>query len=89
MSAIRLERSPSGLYGWHLWLGERVRIGSPKSLTPMWPHIYKSGDEWCNDVLAFHLWPLGGVDVWWRRHQRTAADGQCPQCAADAPKQFR
>ena len=66
-------------YGSYLWIG-RVRFGSPGTMTPMWPHVYKSGDEYCNDVLAFHLYPLVSVDIWWRRKQRTAEDGLCEKC---------
>jgi hypothetical protein len=83
MSAVRFEHSRMG-YGWHLWIGSRIRIASRKALTPMWPHVYKSWDEYCNDVSAFHLWPVGGVDIWWRRHQRTEADGRCDTCTGAA-----
>jgi hypothetical protein len=77
--AWTFQRSEAG-YGWHYWIGSRIRIASPKALTPMWPRVYRGGDEFCNDVLAFHLWPLGGVDIWWRRKQRTAEDGLCAKC---------
>ena len=75
----RIIRSEYG-YGWWFWLGPRIRLNSPKSLTPMWPRIYRGGDEHCNDTLCLHLWPLGGIDVWWRWKQRTEADGACDRC---------
>lgn len=66
-----------------VWLGPRVRLRSGWALTPMWPHIYRSGDEFCNDVICLHLWPLFGVDVWWRWRQRSEADGLCEACATE------
>lgn len=82
MSVFRFERSEAG-YGWHLWIGSRIRLASGKALTPMWPHVYKSADEHCNSVLAVHLWPIAGLDVWWRWRQRTGADGLCDACLAE------
>lgn len=79
---MKLERSEAG-YGAHLWIGSRIRLASPGALTPMRPRIYKGGDEYCNDTVNLHLWPLGGVDVWWRWRQRTAADGRCDKCRAE------
>lgn len=77
---VRIERTG---YGPQVWLFERIRLNSPGTLTPMRPFIRRSGDEYCNDVLAIHLWPLGGVDIWWRRYQRTEADGPCGNCSKD------
>jgi hypothetical protein len=76
---FRLDRSPVG-YGSSLYIGERVRIGSRNTMTPMWPHIYKGGDQNCNDVLSFHLYPIVSIDIWWRRKQRTWRDGLCETC---------
>lgn len=78
----RVIRSAEG-YGWRLWLGPYVRVNSRRALTPMWPHIYRSGDEYCNPVLAVHLWPIGGLDIWWRGHRRGEADGPCERCLAE------
>lgn len=72
-------RSQDG-YGWRLWLTQRLRVGSRRSMTPMWPHIRKSYDEFCNEVLAVHLYPLVSIDWWYRRKQRTEADGVCLAC---------
>ena len=73
-------------YGWHLWLGRRVRINSPKSLTPMVPHVRFDHDENCNPVTAVHAWPLGGVDVWWRGMPRT--EGICDECTRELDEAF-
>jgi hypothetical protein len=73
-----VERSPVG-YGTHVWIG-RVRLGSRKTMTPMWPHVRKGGDEFCNDVLSMHLYPLVAIDIWWRPKQRTWRDGMCDSC---------
>lgn len=75
----RIIRSDYG-YGSSIWLGPRVRVSSGKALTPMSPRIYRGSDEYCNDTICLHLWPLGGVAVWWRWRQRTEADGMCDQC---------
>lgn len=75
---VRYEPSPAG-FGRHLWVG-RVRFGSTGTMTPMWPHIRRSSDEFCNDVLAMHLYPLVAIDIWWRRHLR---DGLCERCLAE------
>lgn len=74
---LRFERHSE--YGSHLRVG-RVRFGSRRTMTPMWPHVYKGGDEWCNDVLCFHLYPLVSIDIWWQLKQRTAKDGICDTC---------
>lgn len=79
MRFLRVERSAHG-YGTRLWIGSRIRIGSHETMTPMWPHVYRSGDEFCNDVLSLHLYPLVAIDIWWRRKQRTAIDGICDTC---------
>ena len=79
---LRVERSDAG-YGCHVWLGNRVRIGSRKSLTSMWPHITRGADEYCNDAVHVHVWPLFGLDVWWRWRQRTAENGPCARCRAE------
>lgn len=70
-------------YGWHLWIGPRIRYGSPASCTRMRPMFYKGGDESCNDTIALHAWPLGDLVVWWRWRQRTEADGRCDRCRAE------
>lgn len=79
---IRVERSELG-YGTHVWLGSRVRLGTPGTMTPMLPRVYKSGDEYCNDVLALHLYPVCSIDIWWRWRQRTVDDGWCDKCKRD------
>lgn len=82
MKIFRFCRSEAG-YGWHLWIGPRIRIESPGALTPMWPHVYRGGDEYCNDTVNLHLWPLFGVGLWWRGRQRTATDGLCDACLTE------
>ena len=81
MKFIRYYKSELG-YGRALWIG-RVRFNSPGSRTPMWPFIRISHDENCNPVLTIHLWPLGGIDTWYRRHQRTDEDGICDECVQE------
>lgn len=77
---FRIERSDQG-YGTHLWLW-RVRIGSRKTMSEDYqgPRIFKGGDEFCNDTLCFHLYPMVSIDVWWRWKQRTVTDGMCDRC---------
>lgn len=84
-------RSEGG-YGWSVWLFRRIRWTSTRGLTRMWPHVRRSADEKCNPVLAFHLWPLGGLDIWWHRGWRTEIcnackieydkDGLCYECGS-------
>lgn len=59
-----------------MWIGP-VRINHPRDLTPMWPFIRKSADEYCNPVLAIHLWPIGGADIWYKGMKRTEICDEC------------
>ena len=79
MKLIRVERSENG-YGTHVWLGPRVRIGTPGTMTPMWPHVYRGCDEYCNETLCFHLYPLIAIAIWWQWRQRTPDMGYCDEC---------
>lgn len=76
---FELKRSEGG-YGWWLWLFRRIRYTSPAGRTPMRPHIKRSHDEKCNPVLDIHLWPLGGLDIWWHPGWRTEI---CDACKAE------
>lgn len=76
---IKIDRSKEG-YGTTIWLGNRVRLGSYGTMTPMFPRIMRSGDEYCNDVLLFHLWPLVSIEIWWNKRLHTEADGMCENC---------
>lgn len=76
---IRIQRSENG-YGTSIWLGPRIRVGTPKTMTPKWPHVYMGGDECCNSVLAFHLYPLVSIDIWWQWRQRPPELGMCGRC---------
>jgi hypothetical protein len=81
--ALSFWRSTEG-YGWSITFGKRVRWCSRKALTPMWPRIYRGGDENCNRAISLHLWPIGGLDVWWEPKWRTDADGPCATCRAES-----
>lgn len=72
-------RSEAG-YGWSVWLFRRIRWTSRRGLTPMWPNIRLNHDETCNPVLAFHLWPIGGLDIWVHPGWRAEI---CDQCKAE------
>jgi hypothetical protein len=77
---IRVERTS---YGPVVWLFGVIRVNSPGTLTPMLPRIYRGGDEYCNPTICLHLWPIGGVDVWWRGKRRGPQDGPCEECEMD------
>ena len=62
----------------------RVRLNSPSSLTPMWPHFYYGSDEDCNRATSLHLWPLFGIDVWWEPNWRESGAGMCDKCRAES-----